>query len=78
MKAGQLVPKKYRKKRFWVESVFDNEINWNRNGKLFIEITEDNYEACGITTEIIDGDVTDDTVGDSSIRFIRSTDSAKD
>ena len=75
MKAGQLVPKKYRKKRFWVESVFDNEINWNRNGKLFIEITEDNYEACGITTEIIDGD---DTVGDSSIRFIRSTDSAKD
>jgi len=36
-------------------------ISRNRNGKLFIEITKDNYEACGITTEIIDGDVTDDT-----------------
>ena len=36
----------------------DNKIFWNRNGKLFIEITEDNYETCGITTHIIDGHFT--------------------
>ena len=28
----------------------------NRNGKLFVKITEDNYETCGITTQLIDDD----------------------
>ena len=46
------------------KAVFVNESLWNRNGKLFIEIAEDNYETCGITTEIIDGDgtVRDETI----------------
>ena len=74
IKIGQIVPFKYRKKH-WSKNVFDSKIIWNRNGKLFIEITEDNYETCGITTLIIDGD---DTVRDSSVGFVWFTDSTVD
>ena len=34
----------------------DNGMFCNRNGKLFVKITEDNYETCGITTQLIDDD----------------------
>ena len=74
IKIGQIGPFKYRKKH-WSKNVFDSKIIWNRNGKLFIEITEDNYETCGITTLIIDGD---DTVRDSSVGFVWFTDSTVD